>query len=225
MDRRTLVVGGASSLIATSNGASLLVAPPPVSAMIALRIFIPSQAVYFLFMTFNGGTKASIEAVVDLAASGAASLTRKARDFGETRRYENSATETVPGKPDWFRTLRTGATPLESKRAEATDYNLNATWKLLNGATHGVYLDVDGANPLAPTGTPAIDFEVDVGLRRNAAGKIEYCLVGAHDSFPSYELKINGKLVHAHDCVAGSNSPADLDPGMEIQIDSGWKTL
>lgn len=192
-----------------------------------LTVFIPSDAVtYSVFGyggTFNGGVKCAPEPTIDLNKSGSGSVKLPEPFWGETRKYADEDSETIPGKPDWFRRLRAGASILEKDKLVRTTGNLNATFAQPAGATHGVYFKVIGANPLL-TLAPAIDAEITVGIRK-AGNEIDFMIEGAHDGFPNYALTLNNKEVYLHDCVASGETPEALKPNMDYSINTGWKRL
>ena len=197
------------------------------AVIIKLEVFIPSEVVtYYAFGyggTFNGGMKCNPAPVIDLDVAGSGSLTFSAPEWGETRAYDDADAIEVPGKPDWFRTLKPGAAVTEQGTLARTTDNLDAKFRAPDGATHGVFFKVVGANPLLSI-APAIDAEITVGLRKGGGG-IEYMVDGAHDGFPDYRLSLDGKVVYAHDCVAKGETPGALKPWMDYSVDIGWKAL
>jgi len=190
-----------------------------------LTIGIPSEAVYYLMYTFSGGMKCSPNPTVDLDKAGAESLTLPALVWSTTHEYENADApkdEGNPGKPDWFRSLRSGAKPIKSATLQRTAENLDVQFVQLAGATHAVKFYVNGGNPLMPSGTPDIDATITVGLRK-VPGGIEFCVDGTHDGFPNYVLQINGKPVYEWDAVAKGKTPGDLAFSESVQIP--WRRL
>ena len=197
------------------------------SVTINLTVFIPSEAVTFSLLgfggTFNGGVKCDLSPTIDLVSTGRASLHLPTPSWDITKGYDDEDALPVSGKPDWFRSLKSGAEVLEEKRLERTVDNLNATFATPDGATHGVLFTVVGANPLIAL-APAIDAEITVGLRMTKGG-IEYMVSGGHDGFPSYKLALNRAEVYKHDCVLKGESPSALKPPMDYSVDIGWKLL
>jgi hypothetical protein len=194
---------------------------------VKLTVGIPSAAVHYTVLgyggTFNGGIKCSPNPTIDLDKSGASSLTLPTPSWGITYAYNEPDSTPVPGKPDWFRALKTGAVAIESKQLVRTEDNLNAVFTSMSGASHAVKFMVIGANPLLSL-APAIDAEVTVGLRKNGT-IIEYCVSGAHDGFPNYALEVGGKVVYSWDCVAKGESPNALKPPMDQTATVGWTSL
>lgn len=199
----------------------------PTLVTIQLTIGIPSEIVLYQFAgfgdAFSGGMKCSPKPTIDLDKSGAGAMTLPALEWSVTRSYADSDALPAPGKPDWYRSLRAGAQPKASKALDRKPENLDVKFAQMSGATHAVEFTVAGANPLL-TVAPTIDAVISVGLRK-AAGGIEYAVKGNHDGFPNYTLAINGKAVHAWDCVAKGESPFALAPPMDQTVDIGWRAL
>lgn len=197
------------------------------SVKISLKVFIPSEAVTFSILgyggTFNGGVKCEPAATIDLSMNGESSLSFPEPAWGETRSYDDTDASAVSGKPDWYRQLNSGAAVVETKRLDRTTDNLNATFEVPTGASHGVKFFVVGANPLLSY-APAIDAEIKVGLRI-INGELEVMAAGSHDGFPSYSLVVNGMEIYSHDCVAEAQDPSDLAPPMEYSVDVDWRSL
>ena len=199
----------------------------PTNVSIHLSIGIPSQVVFYAFMgyggTFNGGVKCNPNPTIDLDKAGAVSMAVPALEWGTTHRYADADAIVMPGKPDWHRSLRAGATPSASKRLDRNVQNLNVEFVQMNGATHAVKFVVVGSNPLLP-GAPAIDALITVGLRK-AAGGIQYAVQGEHDGFPNYTLQINAKSVYVWDAVAKGEDPSALGLGMDQDVAIDWTKL
>lgn len=147
---------------------------------IELSIGIPSDAVLYSVLgyggAFNGGVKCKPGATVDLDKAGSASMTVGGLAWSTTNQYEETDALAVAGKPDWFRLIRNGAAPINSKQLQRTSANLDIQFIQFAGATHAVKLIVVGPNPLL-TLAPAIDAEIVVGLRK-AGGSTEYTVQG-----------------------------------------------
>ncbi|MEM7431660.1 MAG: hypothetical protein AAF351_06935 [Pseudomonadota bacterium] len=81
-------------------------------------------------------------------------------------------------------------------------------------------------NPLPPIG-PDIDWNMvltvtyDPQTRRHA-----YSLVGIHDGFPAYQLRLNGEVVWSHDPIDEGQTPLSLiGTGEFAVLDSGLVPL
>lgn len=199
----------------------------PTIAAVNLTIGIPGEIVLYQIVgfgdAFSAGMKCSPKATVDLDKTGAASMTVTALTWSLTRSYADTDALPVPGKPDWYRTLRAGAQPKAGKALERTPDNLDVKFAGVAGASHGVEFIVDGANPLLAIASP-INAEITVGLRKGAHG-IEYTVEGDHDGFPDYTLTINGRTVYSWDCVARGQSPLSLAVPMDQAVSIAWKVL
>lgn len=192
-----------------------------------LTVAIPSAAVLYSVLgyggAFNGGAKCRPKAVVDLDKPGGNSLMVPQLAWEITYKYKDDDVVAVAGKPGWYRTLRSGATSIDSQTLERNVNNLNVQLVQMDGATHAVKFTVVGANPFL-TLAPAIDADVVVGLRK-VAGGIQYAVKGGHDGFPTYTLLVNGKQVYSWDCAANNKDPSALLPPMDQSVDTGWNTL
>lgn len=199
----------------------------PTIVSVEMTVFIPSEVVLYSVLgyggAFNGGTKCSPKAVLDLDKLGASSMTVGPLAWGTTHRYDPANAVAVAGKPDWYRALRGGASAIESQQLQRTEANLNVAFAQLAGATHAVKFFIEGANPLL-TLAPAIDAEIVVGFRK-AGGGVQFAASGEHDGFPNYTLKIANKQVYAWDCVTKGEDPSALRPPMDQVVNTGWKTL
>lgn len=102
-------------------------------------------------------------------------------------------------------------------------YLCDARWDVPSGATHGVLLYKDGANPLV-SGAPNINVEIIIGLKLNGS-TIQYMIKGKFDGFPSYEIKLNGTNVWSHDPILSGDDPNSLFPPMDNDVDISWKNL
>lgn len=219
ISRRAVTIGGlaAMALPAAARAASTLVP-------FQLRVFIPSPAVSYVGV-FSGGDKAIVEGTIDLAKSGAAALSVTTRKLGPTKKYADSAAIAMTGKPDWYVALVPGAAPIQTGQADLTAAALSASWDVPAGATHGVKIVVDAANPLIAL-APAINAEIRIGLRA-AAGGAAYWLSAEHDGFPNYQVKLGaGALVHDYDCVVAGDTPFALMIPMEREtVTPTWLAL
>jgi hypothetical protein len=202
----------------------------PTNVIVKLTIGIPSAVVLYrdpLFGAggaFNGGTKCAPAPIVDLDKQGAAALTMPPLGWGTTNRYEDADAVLITGKPDWYRSLRSGATPTATATLARSPDNLEVQWTQLTGATHALKFTVNGRNPLLPEVAPDIDAEIIVGLRKQGGG-IQFAIDGKHDGFPNYTLEINGKQVYFWDCVARGQDPSDLADIILQKVKVGWTTL
>jgi hypothetical protein len=199
----------------------------PTNVAIELSIGIPSAVVLYSVLgyggAFSGGTKCNPKPTIDLDKAGAASMTVPTLAWATTKRYDEGDAVVVAGKPDWFRSLRSGAAELESKQLARAPDNLDVQFSQVTGASHAVKFTVAGPNPLLSL-APAIDAEIVVGLRK-VGTVIEYIVEGKHDGFPNYTLLINGKTVYSWDCVANAEDPSALGPPMDQTVSTGWKQL
>jgi hypothetical protein len=202
----------------------------PTNVTVKLAIGIPSAGVLYrdpIFGAggaFNGGTKCAPAPVVDLDKQGAAALTIPPLGWEITHRYQDADALLVRGKPDWYRSLRPGATPTETATLARSPDNLEVQWAQLAGATHALKFTVNGTNPLLPEIAPDIDAAIIVGLRKQGGG-IQYSVDGKHDGFPNYTLEINGKRVYLWDCVASGQDPSNLADLLGQAVKIGWTTL
>lgn len=141
----------------------------PINVAIELSIGIPSAVVLYSVLgyggAFSGGTKCNPKPTIDLDKAGAASMTVPTLAWATTKRYNEGDAVVVAGKPDWFRSLRSGATELESKQLARAPDNLDVQFSQVTGATHAVKFTVAGPNPLLSL-APAIDAEIVVWLRK-----------------------------------------------------------
>ncbi len=197
-----------------------------VLVTVKLKVFIPSEAVHYSVLgyggTYNGGMKCEPSVTLDFSRSGPSSMSSTTPVWSVTKSYSEADGDLVPGKPEWFRKLRSGASVLQEKRLERTPSNLNARFVVPSGSTHGVIFNVVGANPLLSA--PAIDADITVGLRRTAEA-IQYMVSGAHDGFPCYSISINSQEIYLHDCVRLGENPSALKPPMDYRCDIGWRAL
>jgi len=200
----------------------------PQRINIRLTIGIPSEAVYYDPVglgggAFSGGVKCEPAVAIDIDTAGAASMAFPVPAWSMTKSFAPSATLTVAGKPDWFRSLKAGSQPTGSATLARTVDNLNARFTVPDGASHGVEFIVVGANPLL-SAAPAIDATLTVGLRRKA-GKVQYRVTGNHDGFPDYYVFIEAKRVYRWSCVDEGQTPFALFPPAECAVESGWLDL
>lgn len=199
----------------------------PTLVTIQLTIGIPGEIVLYQIAgfgdAFSAGMKCNPTSTIDLDRSGAGSMTLAPLAWSTTKRYGEADALPVAGKPDWYRSLRSGAQPTASEALERKPGNLDVTFAQMPSATHAVAFFVAGANPLLMVG-PKIDAEITVGLRKGAGG-IEYAVNGGHDGFPNYTLAINGKTVYAWDCVAKGEGPFALAAPMDQTVKIDWQAL
>ena len=199
------------------------------------QTIIPSDVVTYYLAgvggSYSGGIKSTLEVQIDLNQSGVNSHSLVTRTWPITHEYSDDDALPVSGKPDWFRSLKSGAKPTDSKALEVTDSNLNATWFIPDGASHGTHLLVAGGNPLKPA-APAIDGEFDVGFLKEGENYFYKVFSNAgvltkdHDGFPDHIIQINGAVVYKHDCVVTGNTPFSLAPPSEVTIVSeDWKPI
>ncbi|MDN8616291.1 hypothetical protein [Variovorax ginsengisoli] len=199
----------------------------PTNVTIELSIGIPSAVVLYSLLgyggAFNGGTKCNPKPTVDLDKAGSVSMTVPALTWSTTKRYDEADAIVVAGKPDWYRSLRSGAPERESQQLVRAPENLDVQFSQIADATHAVKFVVNGPNPLLSL-APGINAEIVVGLRKTATA-IEYIVKGDHDGFPNYTLLLNGKTVYAWNCVDNGETPLALRPPMDQSVDTGWKQL
>ncbi|WGW04216.1 hypothetical protein [Tropicibacter oceani] len=186
---------------------------------------IPSQAVALpgAGTGFNGGRKSTLEAQIDLSVNGPGSLTVLTRSWGTTREYARKDLLDVAGKPTWYKSLRPGATALNTATLQLSNDNLFAAFVDVPDASHGVRLYVAGGNPLVVP-SPEIDGEFIVSFR-NHGGTWQYRVVGSHDGFPSHRIAVGANTVLDHDCVAQDQTPLSLLPPSEFAVSTGWLGL
>ncbi|WP_398308965.1 hypothetical protein [Zoogloea sp.] len=199
----------------------------PANIVLEFVIGIPSKVVLFKVLgyggAFNGGTKCSPKAILDLDVAGSASLTVPPMEWGGTYKYNEADVVAVPGKPEWFCDLRNGAVSIDHARLERNKNNLDVQFAKMDSATHAVRFAVVGANPLLSL-APSIDLDVVVGLRKTGDG-VYFSVKGKHDGFPNYALLIGGNSVYAWDCVESGLDPSSLGPPADRVVDIGWRKL
>jgi len=179
----------------------------------------------------EGTSRAEITATLMLdAAGGISDLTTVDRRWGESKTYDSSYTYHVDDKPDWWRDRQAGLQPLRTATLPVTDDNLSIsrgaptlTRQILAVTSQSavVSIHVAGALPLI-SGSPDIDADVSIYLKRGPGGEIKAMVVGDHDGFPCHELYINRQRVHVHDPVAKGYDPTSLLPPTDVKIDTGW---
>lgn len=208
---------------------------------IKYRAFIPSPAIKGPLIdnyhgdgrgfSYSGGTsRGEIVCKVDVGPSGAVSNLRTNAHWSPTYAYSSDDTPAVPGKPDWWLGLNPGAAHTGQGECDgelrasfgAPGSTRNITAGIEQASIVSLYMS--GNNPLA-TGSPAIDADVSVFLRRSADGGIEARAVGSHDGFPAHELYVNGKRLHAYDPVAAGKGPTALLPPTDIDLDTSWTSV
>lgn len=184
---------------------------------------IPSQAVEFLGLVFNGGVKSTIIVTVDLSKNKAESILRVKRSWGESRSYSSDDILTIDGKPSWFKDLKPGASVTARETLRVKNSNLKATF-YQSVSDHGVALYVAGGNPLL-LGSPDIDGEFYISLKKKE-GSLAYQIYGKHDGFPDHLITIDDKVILHHDSVALNQGPASLGPPAEFIVSERvWKKL
>jgi hypothetical protein len=211
---------------------------------IKYRAFIPSPALKGPFFdnyhgdgrdfSYSGGTsRGEITFLVDLSPGGGLSNLRIVdRHWSPTHSYSASDTSPVSGKPDWWLDLNAGASPTGTGTCPANDDTLRA-YLGAPGTMRNVLATAEmasicsiymsGNNPLV-TGSPAIDADVSVLLRRTSSG-IEAKAYGSHDGFPAHELYVNGQRIHHYDPVDAGNGPTALLPPEDRDVDTRWTTV
>jgi len=213
---------------------------------VKLRVFIPSPAagldagmtlgVYGGddrgFSYDQGTSRAEIHATVEFGTDHAIpSLNIQNIGFGQTEEWATGDTLTVPGQPEWWRTINTGATPADVATLQRTTSNLNVngSYNFQTGLPTGtpsdvqLFLMVNGSNPLA-NGSPAIDANLILKMKV-FNGRLWFNLEGSHDGFPAYELYIDECRVFEHDPVAENQSPWSLLPPSEYKPRLEWQEV
>ncbi len=212
---------------------------------IKYRMFIPSPAISGPFFdnyhgdgrgfSYSSGTsRGEITVLADVSAGGGVSNLRVAdRHWSQSHSYSASDTSAAAGKPDWWLNLNSGAVPTGSAGYAATDDNLRASIGA-PGTTRNVQATLENAsiisiyasaNNALVTGSPAIDADVSVMVRRTSDGGIEVKACGSHDGFPAHELYVNGQAVHQYDPEAAGNGPTALMPPEDIDVNTEWQGI
>jgi len=205
------------------------------------RAFIPSPALKGPFFDnyhgdgrgfsyADGTSRGEITFLVDMAPGGGLSNLRVLdRHWSPTYSYNSSDTPAVAGKPDWWLDLVPGAVPTGTGTCPTSDDTLNAVigatgtvrpaMTVVDGSSI-VTVTMSGNNPLV-AGSPAIDADMSVMLRRGANG-LEAKVNGSHDGFPAHEVYVNRQRVYGYDPVAAGKGPTALFPPMGISVDTAW---
>lgn len=247
IEGRTTTLGqrvAQAAAVAPRRSAYALEATAP-QAEIKLRVFIPCRALPALSITgrrafagddrgfsYSGGTsRAELVGQVVVGAAGTApSVSLVSRSFGQSEEYNHDDLVDVPGKPDWYKTLREGYTTIASDALAATDDNLSIELGAGGSTTESVFSALEnttvvtirlaGALPLM-TGAPAIDATLYVHLK-SVGGRIRALVHGSHDGFPAYELYVNRELVYSYDPVAAGSSPDALLPPEDVTASTSY---
>lgn len=228
---------------AAPQAARALEAAP--QAEVKLRVFIPCRALPAISLTgrrafagddrsfgYSGGTsRAELVANVTVGVAGTApSVSLVSRRFGQSEEYNVDDLVDVPGKPDWFKTLREGYTTIASDTLQASDDNLSiqlgaggstteAVFSTIEGTTV-VTISLAGALPLM-TGAPDIDATLYLHLKTEG-GRIKALVHGSHDGFPAYELYVNRQRIYSYDPVAAGSSPDALLPPEDVEVSTSY---
>lgn len=231
---------------AQSLGVSRALSGDGDTVEIKYRAFIPSPAIkgppllpnYHgdgRSFSYSGGTsRGEITFTVDMAPSGALSNLRITdRHWSPTHSYDSADTPAVEGKPDWWLGLNAGAVATDTGHCPLSDDTLRASFGA-PGSTRAIQATIEraqlvslymsGNNPLVP-GSPAIDADITVMLRRSASGGIEAKAVGSHDGFPAHELYVNRQRLIAYDPVTAGNGPSALLPPADQDVDTRWTNV
>jgi hypothetical protein len=217
--------GETTTIKAKPTAASSVAASKYDRAEIKLRVFIPAPAValeipfYGVVKAFSGdnrgfdfamGTsRAEIRFVGTVDPSREPFIGQPTRGWGETKEYNGSDVEAVPGKPDWWKSIRVGANPEKVGRLEASDSNLRVDSYRDSSEQVRFKITVEGTIPVL-TGSPAINAELFITLYQPSGGPCQYKVTGNHDGFPAYELYVNEELAYKHDPVAKDEDPSAL---------------
>ena len=209
---------------------------------IKYRAFIPSPALsgpFFdnyhgdgrSFSHSSGSSRGELTFLVDVGAGGAVTNLRYThRDWSPSHSYRSSDTSAVAGKPVWWLNLAAGATPTATASCPTNDDTLRAyigapgtTRNVLAVAENAsiVSIYMSGNNPIIP-GSPAIDADMSVLLRRTSDGGIEAKAYGSHDGFPAHELYVNQHALLTYDPVAAGKDPTALMPPEDIDESTHW---
>lgn len=244
-------------IIPASNISYGVVAEPLGTASrevdIKLRVFIPAPVVTTgipltsayagddrSFSYSDGTSRAEIHAKLTFGTDHAwPQLQIDQIEFGATHAYDQDDTSDVAGKPSWWNSINSGASPTDSGTLTRTADNLNAVQSYTYAPTAEsywpdgpiaalVYLKVNAPNPLESL-APAIDANLYLYVKQYN-GKLYYKLSGDHDGFPAFELYVDECRVFSHDPAAENQSPASLLPPSEYRvgetgITSGWSML
>ena len=101
---------------------------------------------------------------------------------------------------------------------ETTDDNNSIHMTRVNRNSSTMKFLMDGGNPLAPIGSPAINAEFTVTLQGQANSASRFAIQGEHDGFPAYEFYVNANRVYEFDPKAQGQTPFSLFPPMEWDV-------
>lgn len=246
------------NLIIPASNISYGVVAEPIGTVsravdIKLRVFIPAPAVSLDLpgtdafagdnrsFSYSGGTsRAEIHATLTFGSQHRwPQLQVHNIAFGTTHAYDQADTSDVAGKPGWWKSINSGATPTATDTLARTADNLDIAQSYTYPPTAEsywpegpiaalAYLKVNAANPLQSL-APAINADLYLYLKEYN-GKIYYKLSGTHDGFPAYELYVDQCRIYSHDPAAQNQSPASLFPPSEYSvgepgITAGWAEL
>jgi hypothetical protein len=210
---------------------------------VRLRTFIPSEAINVTVYPsdfINGGDgrgfsrssnasyRSSQSAFLTFDANGELLVSTAERDFGLTTLYNKDDGFEISGRPSWFWGLESGATPVNTSRADVNSLNFPQISR--QGNAYSVVFNLEGTNPLpppisvpllpdvTPSVVPAFNANLNVLFNRNALGTIDYQIEGDHDGFPAYELYIDDSLVYAYDPLLANRDPLALFPPSDIDV-------
>ncbi len=139
--------------------------------------------------------------------------------LGESQGFTSS--QVTSGQGNCF-TVRAGQTPGERKLDPNPEI---MAWHSAKGQNQGyeltkTRLKLHATDPIPYGPVPSLDAYVDIWIWWSGNTPVHYYLDGKRDSYPSYELYINGNRVYAFDALAAGTSPLDLALN-ERTFDSG----
>jgi hypothetical protein len=139
-------------------------------------------------------------------------LIDQSRDWGPTRVYLARQAAHVQGRPIWWLAPKGEQAAIITEKRSVTNANNSISSRRITGNAVLVHLKLSGANPGEPMSAilGKIDADVNVYLRENDKGDLEYRFDVQHDGFPAYELYIDGQDVYTHDPVAEKQHPLSL---------------
>lgn len=208
-----------------------------------LRLFIPSRAVTVPLpivgdigfdgdergFSVSGGTaRADLWVEIDDSPTTTVPVRVKRRAFGESRWYTRDKLVDVIGRPFWWKEVRkdpflgTEVLPNGVATAVMTDQTLNVTGQLESADPFGLLKNirviflVKGTNPLEAL-APTVDCRLELVVSATGVPAFTYSLTGTHDSFPAYELYLQGRLVYSFDPVQAGTSPLSLGDPTNVQ--------
>jgi hypothetical protein len=94
------------------------------------------------------------------------------------------------------------------QEATASNSNMSVSAQRIDPRTVQVTLQGSATNPLAPLGSPSIDWCYTVLLFTRQNGTSGYSITGGNDNFPSYEVIVNSLPIHQF--AAPANDPTLL---------------